>query len=166
MESITLLGQHECAFMVALADWLFDLAIYIEDDAGVVLFESFEDVSRAGAQVIVVYTEEDEPMTIQQSTTYFLPIGTDIIGRARSNFESRWIWKFLWDGCLARTFGSTLRALSGLSQILGSYLRSTARIYSALATGEPNVAQAETGSPTREAIHLGKVRSQGSRHRV
>ena len=73
-----------------------------------------------------------------------------------SNSESRWIWKVLWDGCLARTFGSTLRVLSGLSQILGSYLGSTARIYSALAIGEPNVAQAETESPTREAIRLGK----------
>lgn len=140
VESITLLGQHECAFMAALAHWLFDLAIYIEDDTGEVLFKSYEDLSRAGAQVIVIYTEEEEPMTIQQSTTYVLSIGTDVIGRTMANSESRWIWKIPWDGCLARTFGSTFRALSGLSQILGSYLGSTARIYSALATGEPNVA--------------------------
>ena len=53
--------------------WLIGYLIsqYTWKTAGEVLFESFEDVSRAGTQVIVVYTEEDEPMTIQQSTTYF-----------------------------------------------------------------------------------------------
>ena len=140
VETITLLGQNECAFVAALADWLFDLAIYIEDDAGEVLFKSFEDLSREGAQVLVIYTEERFPTAIQQSTTYVLPVGTDVISIYNANSESRWIWKVPWNGCLVRTFGSTFQTLSGLSHILGSYLGSAARIYAALATGEPNVA--------------------------
>ena len=137
VEKITLLGQNECAFIAAFAHWLFDLAVYIEGDAGDVLFKSYEDLSREVAQVLVIYTEEEEPVALQQSTTYVLPVGTDVISKYFSNSESRWIWKVPWNGCLARTFGSTFRDLSGLSHILGSYLGGTARIYTALATGEP-----------------------------
>ena len=139
VETITLLGQIECAFVAAVAHWLFDLAIYIEDEAGEIFFKSHEDLSREGAQVLVIYTEEEEPTAIQQTTTYLLPAGTDVV-KTLVNSECRWIWKVPWDGCLARTFGATYRTLSGLPHILGSYLGSTARIYSALATGEPDVA--------------------------
>ena len=141
VETITLLGQNECAFIAAFALWLFDLAIYVEDDAGEVLFKSCEDLNREGAQVLVTYTKEEEPTALQQSTTLILPVGTDVISKYFSNSESRWIWKVPWDGCLVRTFGSTFRDLSGLSHILGSFLGGTARIYAALATGEPNVAE-------------------------
>ena len=140
VETITLLGQNECAFIAACASWLFDFAIYIEDDTGEVLFKSYENLSKEGAQVLVIYTEEQEPTALQQSTTYVLPLGTDMISRYLSNSESRWIWKVPWDGCLARTFGAIFTTLAGLSQILGSYLGSAARVYAALATGEPNVA--------------------------
>lgn len=139
VETISLHGQNECAFIAAVAKWLFDLSIYIEDDSGDVFFKSSEELSREDAQVIVIYTEEDEPTALQQSTTYVLPVGTDVISKYFSNSESRWIWKVPWDSCLVRTFDSTFQALSGLSQILGSYLGGAARIYTALATGEPNV---------------------------
>ncbi|KAL8733758.1 MAG: hypothetical protein Q9166_001952 [cf. Caloplaca sp. 2 TL-2023] len=54
VERITLLGQVECAFIAAMGHWLFDLAIYIENDAGEVIFTSGEHVGREEAQVLEV----------------------------------------------------------------------------------------------------------------
>ena len=56
VDTITLLGQNECAFIAAVAHWLFDLAIYVEDDAGDVLFKSRADLHREGAQVLIIYS--------------------------------------------------------------------------------------------------------------
>lgn len=139
IDTITLLGQNECAFVAAFAHWLFDLTIHIEDETGKVLFKSYEDLGRENAQVVVIYTQEEEPRTLQQQATYVLPIGTDVISRYFSNSESRWIWKVPWDGCLVRTFGPAIRVLSDVPNILGTLLGGTARIYAALATGEVNV---------------------------
>lgn len=138
VEAVTLLGQNECAFIAALGHWLFDLATYVEDNAGCVLFQSWEELTREEAQVRVRYTQEDQPTALQQSTTYILTSGTNLIYKL-NRFESRWTLKTPWDCCLVRTFGPTFRTLSGLAENLGSYLGGTARIYAALATGEPDV---------------------------
>ncbi|KAL8910021.1 MAG: hypothetical protein Q9171_004681 [Xanthocarpia ochracea] len=140
VEKITLLGQNECAFIAALASWLFDLKIFIEDDAGNVFFTSRETPHKAEAQVVVVYTTEDQPTALQQSTIYILPVGTDLVSSHTDSSASRWIHRIPWDGCLLRTFGSTFRDLSGLAHTFGSFLGGAARIYAALARGEPNVA--------------------------
>ena len=58
IETITLLGQNECAFIAAFAHWLFDFTIYVEDEAGEVLFRSYEGLNREDAQVFVRYTKE------------------------------------------------------------------------------------------------------------
>ncbi len=140
VERITLLGENECAFIAAFASWLFDLKIFIEDEDGSVLFASRETLSKADAQVVVTYTMDNQPTAIQQSTTYILPVGTDLISKLHYSSESRWILRVPWDGCLLRTFGSTFRVLSGYAHTLGSFLGGTARIYAALAKGELNVA--------------------------
>ncbi|KAL8859000.1 MAG: hypothetical protein Q9178_004481 [Gyalolechia marmorata] len=140
VERITLLGQNECAFIAALASWLFELKVFIEDEAGSVLFASPETPRKAEAQVVVEYTMEEQPTALQQSTIYILPVGTDLILPFEYSSESRWIHRIPWDGCLLRTFGSTFRNLSGLAHTLGSFLGGSARIYAALARGERNVA--------------------------
>lgn len=86
------------------------------------------------------YLEESQTTALQQSTTYILPVGTDPVSRYVLTSESRWILRVPWDGCLLRAFGSTFRNLSGLAHTPGSFLGGTARIYAALARGEPNVA--------------------------
>lgn len=139
VERITLLGENECAFIAALASWLFDLKVFIEDDDGSVIFASRETLCKADAQVVVRYTTDDQPKALQQSTVYILPVGTDLISPFLSSPESRWILRVPWDGCLLRAFGSTFRNLSGLAHTLGSFLGGTARIFAALARGEPNV---------------------------
>ncbi|KAL8749451.1 MAG: hypothetical protein Q9184_006808 [Pyrenodesmia sp. 2 TL-2023] len=140
VERITLLGQHECAFIAAFAKWLFDLRIFIEDDAGSVFFASQETLRKADAQLVVIYTTDDQPTALQQSTTYILPAGTDVLSQFKTMSNSRWILRIPWDGCLLRTFGSTFRNMPGLAHTLGSFLGGTARIYAALARGEPDVA--------------------------
>ncbi|KAL8878009.1 MAG: hypothetical protein Q9198_004093, partial [Flavoplaca austrocitrina] len=139
VERITLLGRNECAFIAAFASWLFDLKIYVEDDAGSVIFASQETLCKADAQVAITYTTKEQLTALQQSTTYLLPDGTDLISSDSYLSESRWILRVPWDGCLLRTFGSTFRKLSGYAYTLGSFLGGTARIYAALARGEPNV---------------------------
>ncbi|KAI4221794.1 MAG: hypothetical protein L6R40_008611 [Gallowayella cf. fulva] len=140
VERITLVGQNECAFIAAFGHWLLDLVIYVEDDAGNILFVSDDDVGKEGVQVLVRYTEDNEPTALQQSTTYVLPRGTDLVSKDENSLEARWILRVPWDGCLIRTFGSTFRDLCGLAHNLGAFLGSTARIFAALARSEPHVA--------------------------
>jgi len=139
VEAIKLLGQNECAVVAAFGYWLFDLAVYIQDDEGNALYRSHESLTSEGAQVLVHYTLEDQPSALQRRTTYVLPVGTDVISKFVSSSESRWIWKIPWDGRLARTFNPVFQDLSSLAYTFGAFLGSTARIYAALASGEPNV---------------------------
>ena len=90
--------------------------------------------------MLIRYSQDEQPDVLQQSTTFVLPLGTDVISQHITSSESRWILKVPWDGCLLRVFGPTFRELTRLTHVLGSFLGGVARIYTALATGEPNVA--------------------------
>ena len=143
VESINLLGSHECAFVAALGYWLFDLSVYVENEAGLILFTSGPNLTKSTTQVLVTYSYSKNwnPQAMVQSTTYILTEGTELVSPLYSDSKSRWVLKIPWDGCLLRTFGSTYRNLSQLAHTLGIFLGSIARIYSALALGEPHVAE-------------------------
>ena len=141
VERIRLVGENECAFIAAVGHLLFDLKVYIENDAGNLIYASRGITRSEDAQIAIRYTSKDEPTALQQATTYLLPVGTDIISPGFPGSSSQWILRYPWDGCLLRTFGPTFRNLCSLAHTLGSFLGSTARIYAALAEGEPVVAE-------------------------
>ena len=141
VETVTFVGENECAFLAAIGRWLFDLTVYIEDSNGRLIYRSHESVTHGNTQILVQYSAQDRPGTLQQGTTFILPIGTALVSNDSMQFDRRWILKVSWDRCLQRAYGRKFKELLRLSHIFGSYLGVCARIYTALARGEPNVGE-------------------------
>lgn len=135
---ISITGSLECAFIAALARWLFNFKIYVEDEAGRVVYE---DASPEEAQVVVTYSGEAELSLLQvSSTTYVLREMDDLFNRNPKLDQILLTFRTPWDRCLARVFGVPFDELISLPHILGGFLGSAARVYRALALGESNVA--------------------------
>ena len=131
---ISVFGGAECAFVAALAYWLFNLKVYIEDESRTVIYQ---DTIPEEAQVFVAYRGPDDLSLIQvSSTTHILGDVDDLWYRNPSSKSIDLVIRTPWDGCLARMFGTTFINLANLPHILGGFLGSTARIYRALALGE------------------------------
>lgn len=135
---ISITGSLECAFIAALARWLFNFKIYVEDEAGRVVYE---DASPEEAQVVVTYSGEAELSLLQvSSTTYVLRGMDDLFNRNPKLDQILLTFRTPWDRCLARVFGVPFDDLISLPHILGGFLGSAASVYRALALGESNVA--------------------------
>lgn len=136
-DSILLFGGGECSFIAALAHWLFDFKIYVEDDEGKLIFTSAPDP--ASAKICVRYGSARSTAIQMPSTTYVLGDCRAVFDRAFETKDMTFVVRTPWDGCLRRTFGSAFQGLTELPSALGSYLGSLARIYRALAQGELDV---------------------------
>ena len=67
---ITVTGGIECAFVAAFAQWVLNLKVYVDDDAGRVIHQ---DAHLEEAQVVVTYRRHADHSLIQvSSTTYVL----------------------------------------------------------------------------------------------
>lgn len=135
---ISITGGLECAFIAALARWLFNFKTYVEDEAGEVLYK---DTSQEAAQVVVIYSKEAELSLVQvSSTTYVLREIDQLIMRDPKIEQILLTFRTPWDRCLARVYGVAFKELISIPHILGGFLGSAARVYSGLALGESHVA--------------------------
>jgi hypothetical protein len=141
VESITVTGGAECAFIAAVAQWLFNFTTHVEDGDGNVIFTSGNNGVRA--QVEVRYAGHNESTIQLTSTTYSL--GTQDFSTLHhpSDNELCLTYRIPWDVALSRVFGPTFASLIKIPVHLGDFLGSAARILAALAKGEPDVAYFE-----------------------
>ena len=78
-------------------------------------FSSDANAGKKSIQIVVIYTDEEFPETLLESTTYMLESDIQLVLRSRASYiESHWILKVLWDGCLFQILGSMYGDLSGL----------------------------------------------------
>lgn len=134
---ISVIGGVECAFIAALASWLFNFRVYIEDISNTVIYS---DASREEARLVVTYCGEAELSLVRvSSTTYILHGLDDLFIRNPKLDQILLTFRTPWDGCLARVFGVAFDRLISLPHILGCFLGSAARVYSGLAKGERDV---------------------------
>ncbi|KAL8739828.1 MAG: hypothetical protein Q9190_007405 [Brigantiaea leucoxantha] len=131
-------GGSECAFIAAIAHWLLNLRVRVLNSSGHLVFEN--SMHGGDAQVSIRYGQASKDAVEIVGTTYLLGNCRDIIGRipAKENFHL--VVRTPWESCLSRVFGSRFTKLSELPHLLGDYLGGVARVYTALATGEKNVA--------------------------
>lgn len=131
-------GGSECAFVAALANWLLNLKVQVQNSNGQITFDN----TKAGeaVQVCVRYGHARGDAIQLAGTTYLLRSCREIISRIPDKEDFPLIARTPWETCLVRVFGGSFIALSKLPHLLGDYLGSVARVYTALATGEPNVA--------------------------
>ena len=134
VSNISVLGGLECAFVGALAHWLFNLKVYVEDELTNIVYQ---DAIPEAAQVLITYRKPDDLALLQISeTTHILRELDSLFLRNPKLDQILLTFRTPWNGCLARIFGSTFTELTRLPHILGGFLGSAARVYRALATGE------------------------------
>ncbi|MCJ1450488.1 hypothetical protein MMC28_000819 [Mycoblastus sanguinarius] len=134
---ITVTGGAKCAFIAGFAQWLLNLKLYVEDEAGRVIHQ---DVTPEEAQVVVTYRRQAELSIVQvSSTTYILREVEDMLNRHPGLDQVLLIIRTPWDGCLTRVFGTAFNALIKSPIILGGFFGSVAGIYRGLAMGESDV---------------------------
>ena len=134
---ITVMGGRNCAFIAGFAHWILNLKVYVEDEAGRLIYR---DSNCEEAQIVVTYCQQASLSLIHiSSTTYILPSNDTIFMRNRSLQEAHLTIRTPWDGCLTRVFGAEFTALTKSPIILGGFLGSVARVYQALALGESDV---------------------------
>jgi hypothetical protein len=138
VEQINIIGGAECGFMAALAAWLFNVRVEVQDAAGHLIFTNLQ--GEDDAQVLIQYMDADDDFKLQLVTaTYILRPHEELF---RDSSESRMVHLIIrtpWDGCLKRVFGSTFQKYLKVSRQFGVFLGSAARIYAAIACGEASV---------------------------
>ena len=137
VDSITVTGSSECAFIAAMALWLFNLSALVEGAHQEVIFRNTPDGDTA--QVIAQFGDGRDKDVQIAATTYVLGDCRELFNNIRQTEEWKLIIRTTWDGCLERVFGPTLQRLSSVSQLLGNHLGAAARIYGARALGVTNV---------------------------
>ncbi|KAL8915721.1 MAG: hypothetical protein Q9172_006732 [Xanthocarpia lactea] len=136
---ITVMGGVNCAFIAGFAHWILNLKVYVEDEAGRLIYQD-SDVEEV--QLVVTYCQQASLSLIQiSSTTYILRNEDEMFMRNQTLQEANLTFRTPWDGCLTRVFGINFTALTKAPTILGGFLGSVARVYQALALGESDVGQ-------------------------
>ena len=143
IETITIAGATECAFIGGVAQWLFDLNVYIE---GI----SDTPHQNQTPHVIIQYdspanaprnAQAQRSVTKLKSATYYLK-NTDNYWSQMSSadaLDSRLILRVPWETCLSRSFGIYFDEICSISYALAEFLGSACRIYSAFAIGEEDL---------------------------
>jgi hypothetical protein len=141
VDRITITGGAESVFLAALATWLFDLRVYVEDGNGNLMFNSNvrcdDDV-----QVLVRCTDpSDNRKVVLAETTYILRPHDhrEFLVESGDDRILELTFRTPWDKCLSRVFGSLFKNLCALERHLASYLGSVARVYTALVRCEKEV---------------------------
>ncbi|KAI0116359.1 hypothetical protein GGR51DRAFT_501101 [Nemania sp. FL0031] len=140
-KSVAVVGGAECSFIAAMAYWIFNFDVYVEDmDERLVFRSSISDstIQPATAQVYVRYIDLARPDVVVSQTTYVLGEPKELLMYAPDS-ELVLRQRVPWDRCLHSTFGQAFEDLSSLPTDLGSILGGVARIHAALAQGDVDV---------------------------
>ncbi|KAL8914985.1 MAG: hypothetical protein Q9172_006973 [Xanthocarpia lactea] len=136
-DHIVVNGGSECAFIAAIASWLLNLKVRVENSSGDTLLD--DTLTGGTVQVFIRYGRASSDAVQVVGTTYILGSCHAIIGRIPDEEDYPLIARTPWSSCLARVFGSKFTELSNMPHLLGDYLGGVARVYEALATGASDI---------------------------
>ena len=141
VSQITIAGATECAFIGAMAQWVFDLRVAIESDG---------PTNGQIPQVIIRYDSparerSSESIVKIKSTSFYIPNADDFWSKISSGdkIDHGLRLKVPWESCLSRVYGTTYGDLCNNTYALAEMLGSAARIYSGFAMGESNLSLLE-----------------------
>ncbi|KIL89202.1 hypothetical protein FAVG1_07596 [Fusarium avenaceum] len=142
-KSIAIVGGVDGAFIAAVAYWIFNMSIYVEDYDGNAIFSSSvtkQSVQSDSAQVYIRFADlgKSHGITISKST-YLLSDAKDLIQYTPDRQGLHLCRRVPWDRCLKDTFGSAFDDFMKLPTAVWKFLGSFARISMALAEGEADV---------------------------
>lgn len=138
MNSMTVVGGSECAFIAALADWLFGLSTIVREERNSLIFKNTS--TEETAQLRVQYMGSQNHLSTMEVTQsiYLIEEFDELLHQESISPALR--ARVPWENCLSYVFeGSSLSQLLANPTLLGTYLGGIARINAALARGERNV---------------------------
>ncbi|KAF5538900.1 hypothetical protein FPHYL_12413 [Fusarium phyllophilum] len=139
LDRVFLSGGPDCAWIAAVAHWLLDLRVEVQDQDGTVIYrpDGTRNESSTDAQIIITYYQEYSREILRVSRKhYVIPSGKLLFGSLGSlpSLEFMSYGRVPWESCLVDTFGSPMRLLLGSqARSTGACLGSAARIFLASA---------------------------------
>lgn len=123
-----------------MLQWLFNFTTLVEDEEGTIIFTSAPNDELA--QVRIHYTGGAVNELQLTKTTYILKDSRDLWQYDEPGTSTHLIYRVPWNTCLSRVFSlSLVHSLLALPMCVGEFLGSAARVYSALANAEEDVAE-------------------------
>lgn len=141
-DRIFLTGGPDCAWVAAVADWLLNLRVEVQDRDGTVLYrpDGTRNEPSADAQVIINYSPASSEALQVTRRHYVVPSGRPFLRRLEYEDDMLSHGRVEWSTYLVDTFGSPMqRLLGGLAVTTGACLGSVARISLALMSDEKDV---------------------------
>lgn len=136
MKSMVLMGGSECGFLAAIAQWLLDLNVVVQNAAGDTVYPSTG--ATGNYQLMVIYTENTENTEGSRSLcrtedTYYINDFEDIFhrgflsgeGSRREDLSGR----VEWATALRQTFGDSANQLLQVPSVLGEIIGSAAKVF-------------------------------------
>jgi len=136
---IHIAGGADCAWLAAVALWLLELSVQVQDPTGEIIYRpgTTRTTDADDAQVILRYdTGPAETSSILQRS-YFVPSGRMLLSRSLSAFQEEEIIsheRVKWKSCLIDTFGQPMKKLlRSRAPQTGLCLGAAARIFEQIA---------------------------------
>ena len=129
MRSMVLIGNSECGFLAAVAQWLLGLRVVVRNVAGDIVYPS-SDADTDNYQLMVIYSDDpDKSRAISRTAdAYYIDYIRDILHESiGSDYVSG---RVEWKTAISQTFGSSAMKIFQVPGILGEIIGSAAKIYS------------------------------------
>ncbi|KAG4257940.1 hypothetical protein FPRO03_02895 [Fusarium proliferatum] len=124
-------GGADCAWVAAVAHWLLDLRVEVQNQDGTIIYrpDGTRSNSSPDTQVIITYYQDLSSEIVRVSRKhYVIPSGTMLFGHIQIGHMMPY-GRVSWENCLVDTFGSPMRLLLGSqARLTGACLGSAARI--------------------------------------
>ena len=117
LESVTIVGNSVCAWIAAVAEWLFSLNVQVIDDQGACLYRK-SDSKTHPAEVIIVRSFNN--LAVLERTSSF-PIGESVLGFGQGESHVLTYGQSSWGTILNDTFGSSFSHFCNVGEV-GEYL--------------------------------------------
>ena len=136
MKSMVLIGNSECGFLAAIAQWLLALRVVVQNIAGDIVYPSTgADINNY--QLMVIYSDDSEASRAISRTAdaYYIDDIKEILpDSVGADYLSG---RVEWGTAIRQTFGSSATKLLQIPGILGESIGSAAKIYSITSESMP-----------------------------
>ena len=132
LDQLHLSGGADCAWIAAVAHWIFDLRVELRNENGDIIFrpDGTRNDSSAHSQVIITYSENNEPGSIQVTRKHYIIPGGRLLFSDELEHGCTTCGRVSWETCLVEGFGNPMRLLLGKQAwTFGNCLGSAARIF-------------------------------------
>ena len=129
MKSMVLKGDSSCAFLAAIAQWLLDLRVVVQDASGQIVYPSVEPHVN-DYQLMIIYVDDTvtSESVARVGGAYYIGHLDDVINNKDENQVLG--GRVEWANALCHTFGYSATELLQMPTLLGALFGGAAKIYS------------------------------------